>query len=38
MCGQIAGMVHERQSAAEIMDDLVNGAEKLLKEAPAWVR
>lgn len=38
MCGQIAGMVHERQSAAEIVDDLVNGAEKLLKEAPAWVR
>ena len=38
MCGQIAGMVHERQSAAEIVDDLLNGAETLLKEAPAWVR
>ena len=37
MCGQIAGLVHERQSALEIVDDLVNGAEKLLKEAPSWV-
>lgn len=38
LCGQIAGMVHERQSAAEIVDDLVEGAERVLGEAGAWVR
>jgi enoyl-[acyl-carrier protein] reductase II len=27
LCGQIAGMVNERQSAREIVDDLVDGAE-----------
>ena len=37
MCGQIAGLVHERQSAAEIVNDLVDGAEQLLKGAAAWV-
>lgn len=37
MCGQIAGLVHERQSAAEIVNDLVDGAERLLKGASAWV-
>ncbi|WP_273383523.1 enoyl-[acyl-carrier-protein] reductase FabK [Enorma phocaeensis] len=37
MCGQIAGLVHERQSAAEIVNDLVDGAEQLLKGASAWV-
>lgn len=37
MCGQIAGLVHERQSAAEIVNDLVEGAEQLLKGASAWV-
>ena len=33
MCGQIAGLVKRRQSAAEIVDDLVGGAEKVLKGA-----
>lgn len=37
MCGQIAGMVNERQSAREIVDDLVDGAEHVLKGACAWV-
>ena len=38
LCGQVAGMVRERQSAADIVDDLVSGAEKVLGEAGAWVR
>ena len=37
LCGQIAGMVNERQSAREIVDDLVDGAEHVLKGAFAWV-
>lgn len=37
LCGQIAGMVNERQSAREIVDDLVDGAERALKGASAWV-
>ena len=37
MAGQIAGMVNERQSAREIVDDLVDGAEHVLKGACAWV-
>ena len=38
LCGQVAGMVRERQSAADIVDDLVRGAEKVLAGASAWVR
>ena len=38
LCGQVAGMVKERQSALEIVDDLVNGAEKVLAGAMQWVR
>ena len=37
LCGQIAGMVNECQSAREIVDDLVDGAEHVLKGACAWV-
>ena len=37
MCGQVAGLVHERQSAAQIVDDIVGGAEALLKGASQWV-
>ena len=37
MCGQIAGLVSKRQTAREIVDDLVSGAEKLLSEASSWV-
>ena len=37
LCGQIAGMVNERQSAREIVDDLVDGAECVLKGASAWI-
>lgn len=38
LCGQVAGMVRERQSAADIVDDLVRGAQKVLAGASAWVR
>ena len=35
LCGNIAGMVTKRESAKAIVDDIVSGAEKLLKSAPA---
>ena len=38
LCGQIAGMVKERESALDIVDDLVNGAEKVLAGATQWVK
>ena len=38
LCGQVAGMVRERQSAADIVDDLVSDGEKVLRKAGAWVR
>ena len=38
LCGQVAGMVRERQSAADIVDDLVSDGEKVLGETGAWVR
>ena len=38
LCGQIAGMVRERQSAREIIDDLVEGAQEVLSGAGRWVR
>lgn len=38
LCGQGAGMVHERQSAAAIVDDLVDGAERVLAGAGTWVK
>ena len=31
-------MVRERQSAADIVDDLVSDGEKVLGKAGAWVR
>lgn len=37
LCGQIAGMVRERQPAREIVRDLVEGAERVLTGASAWV-
>lgn len=38
LCGQIAGMVTKREPAAAIVDDLMDGAEHVLKEATKWVR
>ncbi|MCL2482746.1 MAG: nitronate monooxygenase [Propionibacteriaceae bacterium] len=37
MAGQIAGLVHEEQTAAEIIHDVISEAEALLKGAPTWV-
>ncbi len=36
LCGQIAGMVDKRQPAREIVQDLVEGAERVLAEAAVW--
>ena len=38
MAGQSAGMVSRRQPAADIVDDLLSGAETVLSEAMKWVR
>ena len=38
LCGQVAGMVRERQSAADIVDDLMSDGEKVLAGAGAWVK
>ena len=37
MAGQIAGLVHAEQSAAEIIADMMGQAETLLRGAPDWV-
>lgn len=38
MCGQIAGLVHKEQPAAEIIREMFAQAEELLKGAAQWVR
>jgi len=38
MAGQIAGMLKKEQSAHEIIEDLVQGAEQTLRGAAAWVK
>lgn len=38
LCGQIAGMVTKREPAAAIVDDLMDGAERVLMGATKWVR
>ncbi len=38
LCGQIAGLVCKRESAASIVNDLVEGAESVLAGAQTWVR
>ncbi len=38
LCGQIAGMVTKEQPAAEIVRELIEGAEPLLRRAPEWVK
>lgn len=37
MAGEVAAMVHQEQTAAQIVDDLMDGAERCLKRATAWV-
>ena len=38
LCGKIAGGGNRRESSAAIVDDLVQGAERVLSEATKWVR
>lgn len=38
LAGQVAAMVHEEQTAREIIEDLFNGAEKVLGGAAKWVK
>ena len=38
LSGQIAAMVHEVQPAADIVRDVIEGAEPVLKGATKWVR
>lgn len=38
MAGEVAAMVHQEQPAAQIVDDLMDGAERCLRGATAWVR
>ncbi len=37
LAGQIAGMIKHRESAADIIDDLLAGAEQVLSEATTWL-
>lgn len=37
MCGEVAGMVKKEQSAAEIVDELMQGCEEALKGATKWL-
>lgn len=37
MCGEVASMVKKEQSAAEIVDDLMQGCEEALKGATKWL-
>lgn len=38
LCGQIAGLVKRIEPAAAIIDDVISGAEKLLRGAPEWIK
>ena len=38
LCGQIAGLVTRIEPAAAIIDDVISGAEKLLRGAPEWTK
>ena len=38
LCGQIAGMIHEVRPAAQIIREMSQQAEALLKGAAAWVK
>lgn len=38
LCGQIAGLVKQIEPATAIIDDVMSGAEKLLRGAPEWTK
>ena len=37
LAGEVAGMIHKKETAAEIVEDIMGGAEKLLKNAPSLI-
>jgi enoyl-[acyl-carrier protein] reductase II len=37
LAGEVAGMIKKKETAAEIVDDIIGGAEKLLLQAGALV-
>ena len=37
LAGEVAGMIHKRESAKDIVEDIMGGAEKLLKNAPSLI-
>ena len=37
LAGEVAGLIRRRESAAAIVDDIIGGAEKLLKQAPGLI-
>ena len=38
LCGQVAAMVNKTQPAAEIIREVIEGAEPILKGASQWVK
>lgn len=38
MCGQIAGMIHKEQSAADIITSIVTQAEDILTGGCPWIK
>lgn len=38
LAGQISGMIHKEQPAAEIIREMFEGAEEVLKGAGKWVK
>ena len=38
LAGEVAGMIRQRQTAAEIVDDIIGGAERLLASAPTLLK
>jgi enoyl-[acyl-carrier protein] reductase II len=38
LAGEVAGMVTKTETAKEIIDDIIGGAERLLSEAPSLLK
>ena len=38
LAGQISGMVNSEQTAKEIVEDMVSGAERVFEEASKWAK
>ena len=37
LAGEVAGMITKKETAKEIVENIMNGAEKLLKNAPSFI-